>query len=264
MYEGYVYLHRKLLVSDLWTECTDNDLRLAITCLLLVNWKDKKAKDGTIIKRGKFMTSIDKLSYKSRLSGQSVRTALKHLENIDFLTNKSTNKNRIITLINFNGYQNKEEDNNKLANRQPTDNQQATNRQPTTTNKDKKVNKDNNVKTNTVSAHPPYQQFIDNYNSICKSLPKVISLTQKRKDRIKNRWVHNPDMAYWIDVFNTCEASPFLKGESKGGWKADLDWIIKNEDNHIKVLEGAYKQGYPQMSDKTVKLKNFLERGKDE
>lgn len=36
------------------------------------------------------------------------------------------------------------------------------------------------------------------------------------------------------------ERSSFLRGESGGSFRADLDWIIANEGNTFKVIEGRY------------------------
>lgn len=87
------------------------------------------------------------------------------------------------------------------------------------------------------AAAPTYQQIVDLYHSICKSLPAVRSLSDSRKRAIKARMG-----TYTVEDFKTlfemAEASSFLKGED-GGWKASFDWLIK-ESNMLKVLEGNY------------------------
>lgn len=81
------------------------------------------------------------------------------------------------------------------------------------------------------------QQVVDLYNSICKSLPSVREVSEARKRTIKAR-----AKTYGIDkirtVFETAEASAFLRGETKD-WKANFDWLMK-EANMVKVLEGNY------------------------
>ena len=81
------------------------------------------------------------------------------------------------------------------------------------------------------------QQVVDLYNSICKSLPSVREVSEARKRTIKARV-----KKYGIDkirtVFETAEASAFLRGETKD-WKANFDWLMK-EANMVKVLEGNY------------------------
>ncbi len=104
-----------------------NTKSLFIHCLLKANWKDGKFM-GIDIPRGSFVTSLDSLSKELGLSIQEIRTALKHLISTNELTSKSTNKYRIITVVNYEIYQQV----NKQNNSQSTNNQQATNNQLTT------------------------------------------------------------------------------------------------------------------------------------
>ena len=104
-----------------------NTKALFIHCLLKANWKDGKF-EGNIIHRGSFVTSLDSLNKELGLSVQEIRTALKHLISTNELTSKSTNKYRIITVVNYELYQ----QHNKQLNNQLTGNQQTTNNQLTT------------------------------------------------------------------------------------------------------------------------------------
>lgn len=81
------------------------------------------------------------------------------------------------------------------------------------------------------------QQIADLYHSICKSYPKIRSLSDARKKAIKAR-LKTYSLADFRTVFENAERSSFLKGED-GGWKASFDWLIK-EANMLKVLEGNY------------------------
>ena len=42
------------------------------------------------------------------------------------------------------------------------------------------------------------------------------------------------------ECFKKVQASDFCKGENERGWQADFDWLIKNDNNMVKVLEGKY------------------------
>lgn len=121
-----------------------NTKSLFLHCLLKANWKDGKFM-GNVIPRGSFVTSLDSLSKELGLSVQEVRTALKHLISTNELTSKSTNKYRIITVVNYEMYQQV----NKQPNIQPTSNQQATNNQLTTIEEYKNID-DLEYKTNSV------------------------------------------------------------------------------------------------------------------
>lgn len=81
------------------------------------------------------------------------------------------------------------------------------------------------------------QQIADLYHSICKSFPKIRSLSDARKKAIKAR-LKNYRLEDFQTLFENAENSSFLKG-TDGGWKASFDWLIK-EANMLKVLEGNY------------------------
>ena len=82
------------------------------------------------------------------------------------------------------------------------------------------------------------QQIVDLYNKTCKSLSVVMKLTDGRKAVIKSRL-----SKYSVDdlktVFEKAEASSFLRGENKSGWKANFDWLLR-ESNMVKVMEDYY------------------------
>jgi len=90
----------------------------------------------------------------------------------------------------------------------------------------------------------PYEEIKSLYNETCKSLSKIRSMSSNRKEHVKARWKQfNYDIDTFKEVFELVEKSSFLKGSNKRGWKADFDWLIKNDHNMIKVLEGKYQDG---------------------
>lgn len=97
---------------------------------------------------------------------------------------------------------------------------------------DKEVDKEERV---------PYEEIKNLYNSICKSLSQVRSLSSSRKKHIKARWEQlDKDIDTFRKAFELLESSSFCRGKNDRGWKADLDWVIANDNNIIKVLEGKY------------------------
>lgn len=126
MNNGYIKIYRKLEDWD-WYK-TPTVLSLWIHILMEANHTDKKWQ-GVIIKRGSFITGLNVLSTDTGLSVQQVRTALKKLESTNNITSKSTNKYRIITVLDYNDYQN----DNKQPNKQITNKQQTNNKQITAT-----------------------------------------------------------------------------------------------------------------------------------
>ena len=100
----------------------------------------------------------------------------------------------------------------------------------------------NTISKDMVLSKPPipYQQIVDDYNSKCVNLPKVVILSDKRKTAIK-RIFNNKDIgqAGLSMAFSRVADSDFLNGKNKQGWKASFDWIL-NPTNIAKILEGNY------------------------
>lgn len=149
---GWIVLHRKLLDKPIWFESTAEQKVILITLLLMANHAEKEWEwqgQKYVAKPGQFVTSLSKIAEVcgEGISFQNVRTALKRFEKYGFLTNESTNKNRLITINNWAFYQDNPNQPNKQPNKQLTSNQQATNKQLTTNNNDKQIN---NVTNNVV------------------------------------------------------------------------------------------------------------------
>jgi predicted phage replisome organizer len=88
----------------------------------------------------------------------------------------------------------------------------------------------------------PYKKIMDSYNSICKSLPSIQKMTDSRKDKTKTRWAELKTLEAFQELFTKTEATPFCKGDNKSRWKVTFDWLIENDRNYLKVLEGAYNK----------------------
>lgn len=128
MKEKWVKLHSKFLNWEWYQD--KNTKILFIHFLLKANWKDGKF-EGIEIPRGSFVTSRKKLAEELEISEQSVRTSIYKLKSTNEIITKATNKFTIITVVNYEEYQKKQEIltneiTNVLPNEQPTTNQQLT------------------------------------------------------------------------------------------------------------------------------------------
>ena len=81
-----------------------------------------------------------------------------------------------------------------------------------------------------------YKVILEQYNSICRSLPPATRLTDKRKRAISRLIKDGYDLS---ELFRTAAQSPFLSGANKQGWHASLDWLLI-PSNALKVIEGDY------------------------
>lgn len=139
--EGWIKLHRSLLTDELWKDCNANQKVILITLLLMANHKPNKwifGGEEYSVKEGEFITSLKSISEHSGCTVQVVRTALLKFEKHHFLTSKVTNKNRLISIVNWTKYQQMDEHVNKQSNNRLTSNQQAVNKQ-LTTNKNERM-----------------------------------------------------------------------------------------------------------------------------
>ena len=121
---------------------------------------------GETIPRGSFVTSLDSLAKELGLSVQEIRTALKHLISTGELTSKSTNKYRIITVVNYEMYQQV----NKQPNSPLTGNQQATNKQLTTIEEYIEYKTNIEYKNNSVCNNTPEENFSCHLGCVYKTI----------------------------------------------------------------------------------------------
>lgn len=145
--QGWIKIYREILNKPIWLLSTPEQKTILITILLMANHEENEWEwkgERYICQPGQMITSLDKIAKKAGkgISIQNVRTALLRFEKYSFLTNESTNSNRLITICNWDDYQTKEIDSNKDANSQPTSDQQASNNQPTTNKNDKNIKND--------------------------------------------------------------------------------------------------------------------------
>lgn len=126
--EGYIRLYRKI---GEWRWYDDKPtLILFIHLLITVNWKDEAWHD-IMIRRGQRLCSLPILAKETGLSERSVRTAISHLKSTGEVTDTSTSKYRIITINNFEKYQD--------ATGKVTGKRQASDRQATANEEDNNI-----------------------------------------------------------------------------------------------------------------------------
>lgn len=147
---GYIKLHRSLLSWEWYDD--PNTLRVFLHLLLTVNHEPKKW-HGRDINCGQRVCSLSKLALETKLSVQSVRTAIKHLKSTGELTHETTPEYSLFTVNNYNRYQeltskptgetttNQQANNNQSANASQAANKGLTNGQQQRKNdkNDKKI-----------------------------------------------------------------------------------------------------------------------------
>ncbi len=107
---GYIALFRQFLSWEWFTDI--KTCHLFIYCLLRANYKDG-IWQNIPYKRGQFITSRRKLSVETGLTEREVRTCLNRLKTTSEMTINSTSQYSIITVNNYEKYQNNLLKNNK-------------------------------------------------------------------------------------------------------------------------------------------------------
>ncbi len=88
----------------------------------------------------------------------------------------------------------------------------------------------------------PFSSIVDQWNAVCGAAgcPSVRTTTEARKAKMRTRWKQDGFQEGYPEVLSIIAKTDFLRGGCKQGWKATFDWLIDNDKNWVKVLEGNY------------------------
>lgn len=140
---SWIKIFRELLQWE-WFEKPEM-VQFFIYLLLKANSEDRQWQ-GITVKRGQFVTSNASMRRDLNLSEQQVRTCIKRLISTGEITYQSTNRYVVITICNYDRYQENKtaanEQNNEPINTLPTNEQRANNEQTTTTKELKNIYKE--------------------------------------------------------------------------------------------------------------------------
>lgn len=267
---SWIKIFRELLQWE-WFQKAEM-VQLFIYLLLKANCVDKQWQ-GITIKRGQIATSNATMRQDLRLSEQQIRTCIKRLISTGEITYKSTNRYVIITICNYDKYQDGgnsiNEQNNEQTNNQSTDEQRAINEQSTTTKEIKNIrSKEYNIKDIKQESGPndqlssasdeaqavepektkaeklPFKDIKVMWNETCTGFPKLFTLSEPRKNKMRLRIAEMGGLGKALplikQIFEKMQQSNFLKGDNRRGWKASFDWLFENDKNWVKVYEGNY------------------------
>lgn len=177
--QGWISLHRSITEHWIYQEKRIfSKYEAWLDILLGVNHQDNKIMfDGALleVKRGEKVTSIRQLTDKWGWSNSKVTRFLKALESDGMITRKSDTKKTVISVINYDKYQN-----NDLQKRQQSDSetpqmnhQNATETPQTHTNNNvNNDNNDNNVNKDILSNKSDKVNHQENFNRLWELYPK--------------------------------------------------------------------------------------------
>lgn len=188
---------------------------------------------------GYFYATIEKIENNTTLSEYQQRKAVNTLKNFDILETKlkglpatryfKINENMLFSFLQTSSEKTKELDTKKLNSSNNINNK----------NRNKKTSLiDKSIKDEGEKSEFDIQDFVNLYHEICTSLPKIKSITDKRTKAIK-KLLKKYSLEDIKEVFTKSEESDFMHGNNDRGWKADLDFILR-EDKFVNILEGKY------------------------
>ena len=226
--EGWIKVYRQMLDNPI--VCKDSD-HIAVWIYLLLNathteydtlFKGKR----TTLQKGQLITGTISISKKLKINKDKVQRILKRFEIDKQIEQQTSNKNRLITILNWDKYQivDKQFDKQMINNCKTTDKQVITNKNIKNNKNEKNVNK--------------YDSVIEIYNFNCPNLPKVQKITDKRKTSI-NKFLKEYTKEQFIEICRIANNNDFLMGKNDRGWKADFDFLMR-VDKATSILEGKY------------------------
>ena len=173
----------------------------------------------------KWYVGYRKCSYTS----SQCENSMKLLTRAKMITKTKTTRGLCITIVNYDTYQDPKsyESHNESHNEKPA--------RATRLPHYKQEGKEGNKKEERILQ----EAFIDYWKSK-DSLPTIKSLSDERKAKLKKR-ISEPFFAkHWKEIIDKIIVSPFLMGRNDKKWKASLEWILVNNNNYVKVMEGKY------------------------
>ena len=256
---GYIKIDRKITEWEWYKNL--NTKVVFFHCLLKANWKEGKF-EGKIIKRGSFVTSIKKLSLELCLTEDEVRTAIKHLISTGEITKQTTNKYSVITVSNYELYQDIPEQipsNSQTDAKQIPNNSHSIPKQFPTIEERKNIRREEGKKerreediltvSNETVCQTDVRRIIDRWNALSefgiKPIKKIGNGTkvfERLCARIREYGID--DVLSTVDMIKD---SDFLLGKVKD-FTITLDWFSR-PNNFQKVYNGNYsnvnrKNGY--------------------
>lgn len=185
--EGWVKIHRKMLENPII--CKDSDY-LSVWIYLLLNathkeipalFKGKKI----ILKPGQLITGRKSISNKLKISESKIYRIINDYKSEHQIEQQTSNKNSLITIINWDKYQENEQQNEQQMN-----NKRTTNEQQVNTNKN--VKNDNNIYLTLFNKYKERIKQIKFWSEKIKIANQIkedeefLKLTQDERDNIVN------------------------------------------------------------------------------
>lgn len=216
-FNGYLMLNKEIKRHEFYTD--PKTMRLFEHLLFDANFIDGSC-NGIVVKRGQKLTSLNSLIIETGLTEREVRTALEKLINRNHIIKKATNKNTLLTVVEYERYTGLNESKDK-----PTTNERQTKDKPTTT-----IEEYNNLNNKELKKIERVNKgSLSNFNYLKSNFEKeVLELENEYKPKIK-------EFDFCIEKFNNQDYKNVTLTSLKKWLQDEFDYKKSknlNSDNH--------------------------------
>lgn len=267
--EGWFKFHRQMFKNPVCTK----DSEYFFVWLWILNeacYEEKRAwfkSKDIVLQKGQILTTVKEISKDLNVSEKKVYRILNLLENEKQIEKQASNKNTLITVLNWEKYQSCEEQDEKPVRNEWETSEKRMGNLPIIKEYKNIRNKEYITDTNvSVRQTEAVRQALTEWNKLVDfGIPQVSRMSPDSK-RYKN--LNARINQYGIDevlrAINNIRKSSFLQGRNKNGWSIKFDWFIL-PNNFPKVLEGNYTDREDANMDGLSAVdREFLERHKDD
>lgn len=99
-----------------------------------------------------------------------------------------------------------------------------------------KVSKDNSNTSVVNATGITFVEFEEYWNQH-GNLPRILAFTDNRKHQLNVRSQEPVFVKNWKQIIDKLSCSAFHTGQNNRQWRADIDWLLKNDTNYVKILE---------------------------
>jgi hypothetical protein len=225
--QGWILLHRKIREHWLYkVRRVFSKFEAWIDLLLLSNHDEEKVAIGNrviLIPRGALLTSVKKLAARWRWSRHKVDDFLNALKQDTMLDTKKDTYFTVISVLNYDLYQKPQHQKGLKKDIKKDINGTQTNKEKEETKEEPK----------------PYQAFLSAWNSTT-ALPAIQHFSNSRQEKFRQRMKESVFAERWPEIIEKLSRSAFCAGKGDRGWRVNVDWLLGNDTNYVKVLEGKY------------------------
>jgi hypothetical protein len=107
------------------------------------------------------------------------------------------------------------------------------------------------------------EAIIGEYNRILPELSRAETVSNSRRNALRRclkQDAARKEIDWWRRYFERVRGCPWLLGQNPSGWRANLDWLLRDEPMQ-KVIEGAYTGHGGRTADGEAAQKNFTNEG---